>query len=67
MAALSKISDTESYKSLGLFSRLGDALVGWGVRVAERRTLVELSINSLEDIGLDPDRVEREIARPIWD
>ncbi len=33
----------------------------------ERRALAQLDRMTLIDIGLDPDQVARETARPFWD
>lgn len=61
-----KTASAESFEGASLFGRLVNTLMTFGLRVGERRALAELSVSSLEDIGLDPDVVERELNRPLW-
>lgn len=38
----------------------------WMERRRQRRLLASLDARSLHDLGLDPDRVSREIEKPFW-
>ncbi len=50
----------------GLLAALAEAPDKWFERIQQRRELAGLDDRMLEDIGLDRDIVEREIAKPFW-
>lgn len=66
MAAIAR-----TLKQIGLFDALrlsafGDVFVAWNSRMDGRRELSELSDRMILDIGLEPDEVRAEIAKPFW-
>lgn len=66
MAAIAR-----TLKQIGLydtlhFGALSDVFAVWNSRMEGRRELSELSDRMIVDIGLDPDAVKVEIAKPFW-
>lgn len=60
--SLEKTSVAES----GIFAKLTSAVSIWFARVDARIALAELSDRMILDIGMDPEEVKREIAKPFW-
>ena len=63
MSVFASILNLPEFRSMKVSLPLGE----W-VRVArERRQLAALGDRELRDMGLEPDAVAREAARPFWD
>lgn len=50
----------------GFFGALAGTLRTWVERAEARRDLAELSPREVADIGLDPEELASEIAKPFW-
>lgn len=70
MAADTRISNVYSSSGRGYVSGLAEIVLGtlrtWVERAEARRDLAELSPREVADIGLDPDELAREVAKPFW-
>ena len=49
-----------------LLNRLSQTLVIWTQRARQRRQLAEMEQERLNDIGISPSQVSKEIAKPFW-
>lgn len=50
----------------GLLRQVTIAIAAYTTRRATRRALARLDAHMLRDIGLDPQDVRRELAKPFW-
>lgn len=50
----------------GIFAQVTRALSTYATRRATRRALGHLDSHLLRDVGLDPQHVRQEIAKPFW-
>ena len=50
----------------GLVCGLLDVVLAWQGRANERWALAQLDDRALRDLGLRPDQVAREAAKPFW-
>jgi|GEM_PF-1159591 len=50
----------------GIFANAVRAILTYATRRATRRALARLDSHLLRDVGLDPQHVRQEIAKPFW-
>lgn len=66
MEAINASLEKTSAAERGLFSKFTGTVSVWLARVDARRELAELSDRMIADIGINPEDVKREIAKPFW-
>jgi len=59
-------SSSETGVIAGFLVAVGGALKIWAERAQARRDLAELTPREVDDIGLDPEELASEIAKPFW-
>ena len=66
MVALARTLVGEVTGLPALFAKMAPTFAVWQKRIDARNELATLSFREIQDIGLDPTEIDREIAKPFW-